>query len=159
MTATPHPRRARHTRRAVRAGVVVAAVATLNACGGIADDAPTDAGVEEFCAAYFDGESSAEQVADRLAEVGTPSDISDFQRDGFEAVAEGLQSAGDRPRAEVEEVNVSESDVDKVDEFVLYANETCASFLQEGAPTEGSPTEGAPTEGPSTDAVPTDEAS
>ena len=157
MTTSP-PRRARHARHGVRAGLLVAAAAVLTACGGIADDAPTDAGVEEFCSAYFDGESTAEQVADRLADVGTPSDISDVQRDGFEAVAEGLQSAGDRPRAEVEEVNVSESDVDEVDEFVLYANETCATFLQEGAP-DGEPTEGAPTDSPSPDALPTDEAS
>ncbi len=51
--------------RTLRAGLTAAAFLGLAACGGIADDAPTDADPTAFCHAYYDEEATAQDVADR----------------------------------------------------------------------------------------------
>lgn len=87
------------------AGAAAALSLVLAGCGGGASGAPTDASVEEFCTAYTEGfgdaiaavdpeaseDEQAEAVidalkefAEKMEEVGTPEDMSDEAREGFE---------------------------------------------------------------------------
>ena len=130
----------RRSRHVVRAGIAAAALMTLAACSGLADDAPTDASVEDFCAAYlFDG--TAEETAQEMAEVGTPEGVSDEVRNGFETYVDALNDEGDTANADVLTVEVPEDDRADGEAFVEYVGTTCAG--QGGAPTE------APTDAPS----------
>ncbi len=79
------------------------------------------------------------EYADKLEEVGTPENISDDAREGFEVFVEEL---GDLDEDDVKEyledpskdiAEVSEDDEKKVDEFTEYAAKEC------GAPEEDAP--------------------
>src|SRR3546814_9804235 len=89
--------RTRIKRPAAAAGAAVLLAFSLTACGG---GAPTDASVKDFCAAVND-ESAYEDLdfenpdpeafldaikkqAEKLEEIGTPEDIPDDAREGFE---------------------------------------------------------------------------
>ncbi|WP_370289931.1 hypothetical protein [Nocardioides sp.] len=85
-------------RRLAAATAPALLVLSLTACGG--DDAagsPENASVEDYCTAFnadsqFD-DPSAEQIQDygkKLAEVGTPAEISGDARDGFVAFVDFL---------------------------------------------------------------------
>ncbi|MFC6285424.1 hypothetical protein ACFP3Q_05770 [Nocardioides sp. GCM10027113] len=90
-------------RAALVAGLAAAGLAGCGSDGG--SSAPDNASTEDFCGAYlsvFDDmdfsevpsdEEAAEmmrQWGDRLAEVGTPEDMSEEARDGFELVVDTL---------------------------------------------------------------------
>lgn len=170
------------------AGAAVLLALSLTACGG----APADASVEDFCKVTQDEaggdeffkaiedkdwdkvEDLVKEQADEVEEVGTPEDIPDDAREGFEIQLETIQgfSADDW-----EEAFSSESDEDpfekdlssdekkKVDAYTEYENETCDdsesdsdSGSSDEATSEGAtelPTEDLPTDVP-TDGIPTD---
>lgn len=113
----------------------------VTACGG---DAPADASVEDFCGgltavgeAYGEVDPEApteeqvsgikEAVAD-LVDIGTPEDISDDAREGFDLVTGSVADLDDD--ASVEELEqageeFSGSDEEKADAFDEYVEQTC----------------------------------
>ncbi len=134
------------------AGAASAAVLmtfSLAACGG----APTDASSEDFCEAYngqtkaleaIDPEGSPESqaedlvdalkdYAEKLEEVGTPENISDEAREGFEITVEELGDldAGDVQKAIEDQsgefAEVSKDDEEKAAAFDEYASKECGS--------------------------------
>lgn len=131
---------------------------SLTACGG---GAPTNASVEDFCGLdeEFDGafadvaeedydafEEAAHGLADEMNDVGTPEDIPEDAREGFEIIAEAL---GDIDGGEVEDAaneaqeaieageefdedamvgdmfGIDEDDMAKFDALEEYSDETC----------------------------------
>lgn len=115
---------------------------SLTACSS----APTDASAEDFCAAVstsnlgeMDGEDfeamaeSAAEWADRMNEVGTPEDIPEDARAGFEIMVDqvsGLDAAAIEDAmgsdADPIEGDLSDEDQEKVDAFSDYESETCS---------------------------------
>ncbi len=125
---------------------------SLTACGG----APTDASTKDFCDTFdsatdifadIDPEGDPadqagkvtdgyKEFADKLEETGTPENISDDAREGFEIFVEELGDLDeddvkkylDDPSEDIAEV--SKDDEKKVNEFTEYAAKEC------GAPEE-----------------------
>jgi len=137
-------------KRAVAAATLILVVGTGAGCGGDGDGggdgggAPSDASVDDFCGTFNDfyaeveelGEGAADEdvvaalkdTGEELDEVGTPEDISDDARAGFEATVGAI---GDLPDdATQEDVanlqnDYTEDEQGQVDEFSSYLNETC----------------------------------
>lgn len=127
------------------AGLAIAA-ATFTACGSQdAGGAPEDASVGDFCDAYvsnpaFSGseqeptQEEVDEFVDRLLDTGTPEDMSDSERTGFEAVVDimrGLDvddSEEDTARMLEEQFEDSEKDVEA---FIGYAGEKCADEIMD----------------------------
>ncbi|WP_210651073.1 hypothetical protein [Nocardioides sp. SYSU D00065] len=129
--------------------------ALTSACGGgAADGAPTDASKDAFCKAQSslfteldidftnpDAELPTEKDmadamhswADELEEVGTPENIPDDARDGFEETvkaasdisAEDLES----PDLEALENDLSEEAQKSMESFSTYVTDTCGSMF------------------------------
>lgn len=132
------------TRVSLSVAAVVAGF-TLSACG--ASGAPTDASAKEFCDAYasmFDDldvsdldnmpteEEMADSIhtwADKMEEVGTPEDISDEAREGFELQIEqaGEIDADDLKSDSEGLEEFSEEDKTRSSAFDDYATETCGA--------------------------------
>lgn len=130
------------TRVSLSVAALVAGV-TLSACG--ASGAPTDASAKEFCTTYDsmfddldvtdledlpDEEEMAESLhawADRMQEVGTPEDISDEAREGFELQVEqaGEIDADDLKSDSSELEDLDEDEKKGIQAFNTYATETC----------------------------------
>ncbi len=152
MTArrTPLARRRRSSRTARTAVVAVAGLALSSCSGGT--EVAQGASVNEFCEAFAslqdglgdlpsagsaDDQAAAagarvKDWADRLAEVGTPADISEEARRGLEVVVEsGQDLPGDAGPSDLAELDGSYSaeDSQAADAFGSYADETCASAL------------------------------
>jgi len=126
---------------ALLAASLVLVAGTATACGG---GAPTDASSKDFCAAItkvgesyvgVDPEKPAEDqikkvkeaVAD-LADVGTPDDIDDDAREGFELITEAIADLDDD--ASEEDLKkageeFSGDDEKKSDAFDSYVEKTC----------------------------------
>lgn len=140
----------------IAAGAATLMALSLAACGG---SAPADASTEEFCEVTndtswftdieeddYDGFVDAiKEYVDRLEEVGTPEDISDEAREGFELQieaagdisADDLRDAEDSGSAESPfETDLSEEDIEKVTAFQTYQAETCGGLDLEDMPTE-----------------------
>jgi len=126
---------------------------SLSACGDDdASAAPEDASVEEFCDAYnaqsdLDEDASndekadeAHEMADKLKDVGTPKDIDDDAREGFEIL---IDAVGDMDADDIDKfsnasdeeefrkaIGASKDDVEKVSAFLTYVSSACS----EGAP-------------------------
>jgi hypothetical protein len=119
------------------------ALTGLSGCGD-SDDSPTAASEEDFCANFTKlGEEFTEMgtepdpaaviktikaIADDMEDTGTPEDIADDARDGFEITLEQIDELDDD--ASMDEFmalgdGVSESDQEKVDAFDDYLSETC----------------------------------
>ena len=126
-------------KRVLSVAALVLAGASLTACGG-GVDAPTDASKDDFCGVaggtavleYFDEENqefNAKEYGDALADVGTPDDISDEAREGFEIAVKELRDAGDGLSEDdlndLDDDKISEDDNDKVDAFGDYVSSTC----------------------------------
>ncbi len=124
--------------RQVRIGsTAVLAALSLAACGG----APDDAGAEEFCATWTDGRGgTVDEVhasAERLEEVGTPEDVDDAARAGFEVFVDALSEVDRDDLESLEQAAADESSLAEIygiteDEaadimaFFEYANGTCS---------------------------------
>ena len=118
----------------------VLASGSVAGCGGV--DAPKDASVDEFCAGYVSvfsdvaGESgaiTAEQIkawgAD-LENTGTPQDVSEDERAGFEIVVEFAEDLDeDATGDDLQEPKVSADEQQQVDDFLTYTHEKCADAL------------------------------
>lgn len=166
------------------AGAAALLAITLTACGG----APADASVDDFCKATQDNSGGEEffkaiededwdkleelikEQADDIEEVGTPEDIPDDAREGFEIqldAAKGI-SADDIEKAFKDdedpfEADLSDEDKKKVEAYTEYENETCdesesgSDSGSDGATSDEAtdPATDLPTEVP-TDGIPTD---
>lgn len=129
-------------------------VLSLTACGGgDGSGAPEDASKEDFCKAYeaepeFDAaglqdaspeeqakaiKDALDELVDNFAEVGTPEDIPDDAREGFEI---SIDKAGDLSQDDIEkaikekdedflDADVSGDDKEKVDAFDDWARDYC----------------------------------
>lgn len=103
-------------------------------------DLPTDASESDFCAAM---QVAGEEIVDQstqdgdatvdfgvaievLRATGTPSDIPDDARTGFEAIIEAMEAADGLTVDEFEEQD--EAELDGEDAFGEYYTDTCASF-------------------------------
>lgn len=138
------------------AGAAALMAVSLTACGG---SAPADASTEDFCEVtndtswYADIEEddyegfvdAIKDYVDKLEEVGTPEDISDEAREGFEIQIEaaGDISADDLKEAEESgsadspfETDLSEEEIEKVSAFQTYQVETCGGLDLEDLPTD-----------------------
>lgn len=125
-------------RRIITVAALGLAGATLTACGS----PPDDASREDYCDAV-DGFSSAlmtgkidedkiEDAIDEIEEVGTPDDISDDAREGFEISLDLMKDVdwGADEEDLMDELEEIEDDVEKDDEKKLeayeeYESETC----------------------------------
>lgn len=128
------------------AGAAALLALTLTACGG----APADASVEDFCKVTQDdagGEEFAKAIqdedwdkveelvkeqADEVEEVGTPEDIPDDAREGFEIQLDAVSdlSADDYEKAFKDnkdpfEEGLEKEEQEKVEAYNEYENETC----------------------------------
>lgn len=125
------------------AASLVLVAGTATACGG----APTDASTKDFCAAItkigeasvgVDSESPTEDqikaVKEAFAdfeEVGTPEDISDDAREGFELIVESIADIDDDATAEELDKageDFSGDEEKKTDAFSEYVGETCTDL-------------------------------
>lgn len=131
------------------AGAAVLLALSLSACGG---GAPTDASKDDYCEAV-QGTSGDEEfskaledkdwdkiadlykdAADDVEEVGTPDDISDEEREGFEIQLDAIKSVNgdDIEKAfnsegeDPFEDEFSDDEKDKVKAYQKYESETCA---------------------------------
>ena len=135
------------TRSIGTAGAAVLLAAALTACGG----APTDASKKDFCKVHdsepdlsgLDQESSNKEIAkvfkeelDKITEdaeeVGTPEDIPDDAREGFEITLEKAQDLdeGDLEKAIEDEKDPFEDDLSKdekkkVDAYDEWSSDYC----------------------------------
>lgn len=160
------------------AGAAALLALTLTACGG----APADASVDDFCKVTQDEggqedffkaieeedwdkvEELIKDQADEVEEVGTPDDISDDAREGFEIqldAAKGI-SADDLEKAFKDDEDPFEADLSgdekkKVEAYNEYETETCdeSDSGSEGSGSEGGTDPDVSTEVPTED-VPTD---
>lgn len=137
-------------KRIASAVAVLATAAVLAACGGSeGSSAPKDASVEDFCGAYAGiaelaadpamGEDPDKTVdvlkkwIDSMAKVGTPADVSDDVRKGFEAT---IDAGDDLKASDFEDgfdansgPKVSQDDADAAGEFNTWAASTCVEQL------------------------------
>lgn len=138
------------TRSVRRSAVGVAGLALVLggtvACGG--DEPPTepsaapqDASPEDFCRVYADIEDSggddldaAKDAVDRLVEVGTPEDIPDDARSGFETLGELVRQADEQDDLETLGADLGEQVQSDFLAFIGYVTQTCADELD--LPTE-----------------------
>lgn len=141
------------------AASLVLVAGTATACGG---GAPTDASAKDFCDAVTNITTTAVEAAGDapsedqvkamkgafadLEEVGTPDDIPDDAREGFEIVVEAIADVDDDATAEELEKagdDFSGDDETKTDAFGEYIAETCTDLgsLPEPEMPEMSPSE------------------
>ena len=119
------------------------ALTGVTGCGS--DDAPADASEDDFCANFTDFDDTLESfgedpdvgdvvkamkdIADDMEETGTPEDMPDDARRGFEFTIEKLQSVDDDATEEdvlaLAEEDVSESEEKDNAAFDDYLSETC----------------------------------
>ena len=126
--------------------------------GGDADDAPKSASVEEFCEGLnefdeVDDEASPEEqveqaheVADRLSEIGTPEDIPDDAREGFEIYLEAISEVDADDIEALENVEseeeladalgISSDDQEKITAFFEYTFEACSELSTPEIPSD-----------------------
>ncbi|MCD4532938.1 hypothetical protein LRP67_02430 [Nocardioides sp. cx-169] len=125
---------------ALLAASLVLVGGTATACGG----APTDASKEDFCASFTkinesaSGSAGEEPTKDDIKKVkdavkdfeetGTPEDIPDDAREGFEIFTEAVADIDDDASAkDLDELDsISGDDEKKFDAFGEYVTETCA---------------------------------
>lgn len=113
------------------AALALAGSATLVACGG----APTDASEEDFCSSIEEAFTSLGEEADAdevdfsdaietLEDTGTPEDIPDDAREGYEAFLDALKEADGKTQEEVEDLD-DPTEGDEGEAFGTYYVETC----------------------------------
>ncbi len=141
------------TRLALSSAVLLVSAVTT-ACGGGGSGAPADASEEEFCDAQSSlledllpgdmttpempsNEDMAQSVKDwgaEIEEVGTPEDIPDAARAGFEAIVEQAKDidAADFDTEKLEELEMGGADAsaevkEQAQAFSDYLTETCGN--------------------------------
>lgn len=125
------------------------------ACGGGGSGgAPTDASVDDFCQSYrslFTDVSTMEGASDKeiiakikdwgasMQETGTPEDISDDARAGFETTMTLIDDLdADAKQSDFEKLDddLSKDETAQVDEFDTYTTDTCGSVMDNVEPPE-----------------------
>lgn len=111
------------------------------ACGSDEPSAaPEDASTEDFCQVYAGIESGGDDLDDakdaveQLVEVGTPADIPDDARSGFETLGELVQEASDEADLETLGEDLGQEVQADFLAFIGYVTQTCADELD--LPTE-----------------------
>jgi len=133
-------------RRAAALTAPVVLAFSLTACGGggggSAADAPTDASQDDFCGVFDDFEGEAEDiddddtdaqadflgdVSDEFKDVGTPEDISEEQRAGFEVVIDAWSDldGSDLEGDGADQLGITGDDQESATSFLAYAGQTC----------------------------------
>lgn len=126
------------------ASIALVAGTTVGCGGGEGGGAPTDASQADFCGTFEDfyadaaklGEDSEDSeivkalkdVGEKLEEIGTPEDISDEAREGFELTVQAIEDLDeDATQEDIEEIDKGFSDDEQksVDAFDDYLSETC----------------------------------
>lgn len=122
-------------------GATLLVTLALSGCGG----PPADASEQDFCDAVtdlswaegLDEDSSGEDIVDALQEwaatmeeTGTPEDIPDDARDGFEITIDELNGLDPDDFENLEDVGsvedgLADEDQEKVDALDAYKDETC----------------------------------
>lgn len=160
------------------AGAAVLLALSLTACGG---GAPSDASVKDYCAAVKGNTGDTDflkafedkdydkiadlfkEQAEKVEEVGTPKDIPDEAREGFEIQLDAIKKLdGDDVKKGFESKDgedpfkdkISKDDEKKVEAYSKYESETCSDSGE--APSVDVPTPDLPTDGLPTDGLPTD---
>lgn len=138
MTSTPRP--------LLRLAHAVAGLVLLGLTGACSDDdgegkgggevstdsIPRDAAAEEFCEAMTavqeaEGFEDSQEQWEEMVEVGTPEDMSDDARDGFEVLVEISQESADKEEAEGRVDDLDKGDEAIVTAFLEYYATTCGS--------------------------------
>lgn len=121
------------------AGAAVVLLAGMTACGG---DSPDDASKDDFCDAMEkvineadDFDKTKDAVAD-LADVGTPDDMDDDARDGFELLVDAYDDADDEDELEKAEDDLDSDEEDQSDAFGKYYLDKCGSQMPSGLPSD-----------------------
>ena len=123
-------------KKALWAASLLLVAGTATACGGDGGDAggaPEDASVEEFCKPFTDAQADEDakvaDVADELNHVGTPEDIPDDARKGFEFLidnAEDLDKNGDDlDDEEAFKDKYGDDAFAQIEAFIDYLAKTC----------------------------------
>ena len=145
-----------HTRtRLALASAVLLVGAVTTACGGGGSGAPADASEDEFCDAQSSllenllpddmtnpempsNEDMAQSVKDwgaEIEEVGTPEDIPDAARAGFEAVVEQAKEIDaddfDKDELELGGADASAEVKEQAQAFSDYVTETCGNPIDD----------------------------
>ena len=132
---------------ATAAGAVLVLGATA-ACGSNdASGAPTSASTEDFCNVnkQFDDKTTPKEVVDKFKEVGTPKDMTDSERHGFEVLMDRLSKLPDDAKEsdyQAMEKDVSGQDKADIQAFIGYEAKTCMGVDMSDMPTPSLPTEG-----------------
>ena len=132
----------------MKAALTIASLAlVLTGVSGCGDDGPpTDASADDFCENFSalgeeflalgedpddaDVIKTVKSLADDMAETGTPEDIPDDARAGFEVGVEAIQDLDDD--ASIEDFDTldeefSDEDQENSDAFDTYLEETCGT--------------------------------
>lgn len=138
------------------------------ACGGSSDGAPADASEKDYCAGYtslFEDMSTMAKASDkeviakikawatRMEDTGTPEDMPDDARAGFETTMRLINDLPeDAQQEDFEKIDedLTEEQNKQVEKFDTYTTDTCGSPMDNVAPPEmPSETSPAPAETPS----------
>ena len=118
---------------------------SVTACGGGGDvDAPTNASVDDYCTSFVSvftdiaGDPTAitgKQIkawgAD-LEETGTPKDMSDDERAGFEIFVKFAKDVDESATIDdIEDPKVSDDEQQQVDDYLAYSQTACEGALTE----------------------------
>ena len=107
----------------------------LTACGGSSDDAPEDASSKEFCGSFQkvsksgDDFDKTQQAFQDLKDTGTPKDLPDDARQGFEILTDIAVDADDEKDATNKAEDLSKDDEKKVTKFIEYTVKECSDAL------------------------------
>ncbi len=153
---------------ALLAATLVLVGGSVVACGGGgAEGAPTDASEKDFCGGYqslFSDMSGMTEASDKeviakikdwgttMQETGTPEDISDDARAGFETTMSLIDDLDeDAEQADFEKLDddLTKDETAQVDAFDTYTTDTCGSVMENMEPPE------LPSEAPSPQESPT----
>jgi len=127
------------------AGAAALLALSLTACGDDDVDAPTDASAEDFCETVTSAPESdsddpgkqaeaANELGDKLEDVGSPEDMSDDARSGFESYVKALKDLDEDKIKDLSEAGGDDEVADTLgvdgDEFQAlseYIVKTCTS--------------------------------
>ena len=123
---------------------VVLVAGSLTACGGGGGDvdAPSDASAEDYCTSFVSvftdiagdpTKITGKQIKDwgaKLEDTGTPKDMSDDERAGFEIFVKFAKDVDeDASIDDIEDPKVSNDEQDQVDAYLEYSQSTCEDAL------------------------------
>lgn len=132
----------KHLKPALVAATLILVGGTTAACGG---GAPDDASQADFCDAYVGGtadilkagdddKKTAEAVnewGDKLEDTGTPEDIGDDARKGFEAVVDEAQDVEEDDVKDFESQDTFDGDEkDQVEALGTYVSDNCQDQIE-----------------------------